>query len=167
MKSADIKVGERYSAGWYGHVEVLETHVQRVIGYGGKSRRDGVKVVVIGDNSPAPSGTIVTISSSAIQQTWQDHQKRINAEQLARELNTERKQEGELLLPQLEAALAEKGIKLQRHWMGWGFKSKGESVAANISISVDDLEKLLKLVSDTKAQPELSSALGQLFATSP
>ena len=164
MKSADIKVGEHYLAGWYGQVEVIETRVERIIGRGGKSRRDGVKVRVMGGHTP---GVTVVLSSSAIQQTWADYQKRLKAEQLTREINAELRQDGELLLPQLETALEEKGIQLQRHWLSWGGKNGKQSIAANINLSIEDLQKLLQLVSETAAKPDSGSALSQLFATSP
>lgn len=141
MKGAEIEVGKTYSAKIrWGHgilVNVIATAVPRNVGYTGKARNDGVKVVTAEPftdfSRVVPAGTEYVISTRDVEHEWTEENQRKRDARRSEQEKAERRAQA------IENALMGRGIT-------------GQTVRVttkSLTLSLDAAEQLLGLGATT------------------
>lgn len=160
MKSADIKIGERYKVGYYGCGEVLETRVERTGRWGTSSRKDGVRVKF---ESGYREGEEMIVSSREVEMLWDEHQSAVDARDLQRKIAEQDRGRLEEKVERADQALRALGIETAVAQVSYAWGNQNENYRAELELSEESLDRLMEVL----AAPEASDRASKIESEDP
>lgn len=164
MKSADIKIGERYKMG-YSCGKVLETRVERIPGWRStnKIRKDGVKIYV---EEGYQEGKEIIVASRDIERPWEEYKQEQEERRRAMRVDGKDRERTEAKLERAVKLLEELGIEVSNSYTGWSRRAN-DQYHSDIEMSESNLDKLIALLTAPEIgpveQPEETNALAELL----
>lgn len=162
MKSSEIKIGEKYKVD-FGHCgKVLETRIE-MTGWGGNSRKEGVKVRFQGGHR---DGQEKIIPSREVYELWSDHEERENQHKLRRKVAAQDNQRSKKLVKKLQKALRGNGIKTRNSRVGYDYSNGDRSHYGIIGLDDQEMKKLIALLSgeDGSGEDQENNPLTELLS---
>lgn len=149
MKSAEIKIGERYKVG-YSCGKVLETRVDRATGWRtNRTRKDGVRMFI---EEGHHEGQEIIVASREIHQLWDEYKAEQEERRRAQRVDHKDRERTEEKLEQAVKQLEELGVQVANSYTGWSRRGNHE-YHSEIEISETNLDKLINLLSDSGIKP--------------
>lgn len=167
MKSADIKIGEKYVVE-YGYCgKVLETRLE-LQGWSGSVRKEGVKVLIQGGQR---DGQEKIVPSRDIYELWSVREQREEERRLHQKAAAHDREKSEALTRQLKKALRGIGIEVRDSKVSYGYKDGERSHYGAIGLDDSEMQRLITLLGApevaeqaNKPQAETPNPLADLLA---
>lgn len=142
MRVKDIKVGERYLVSHGSCGKVLETRVERST-WGGKSRKDGVRVIF---ENGYRKGKEAVVASRAFSGLWSEYEAAREEQELRRKIANQDRDRLAKEVGALEKALEKAGIDPVSAGVTYSFYSGERQHAGSIVLSEEAIKSLTALI---------------------
>lgn len=157
MKSADIKIGEKYVVD-YGYCgKVLETRLD-LTSWSGSVRKEGVKVLIQGGPR---DGQEKIIASRDVYELWSIREQREEEQRLLRKVAAQDREKSKALVTQLKQSLRGIGIDVRTCNTSYGYKDGEQSHYGNIGLDDTEMQKLITLLNNPEVAQQASKTTAE------